>query len=297
MHLTWQPGDPVVQLDFPNPLNVSVQLGDIAYFSNPIPVGIVGNPLSGEQWAATTTPHLTNDQQHVIMIGEIIEIIRWNGTVSSIICNMPQALFNQYFAQINANIVCGDDPGNPSTNSCGLNPIVGSIEDVREMAFSIGNHNTPFSLLGIVIGDPNQDMTYGPCDATIPGKDFIEPGPGGHGGYSTAAQTLQHFINAHGWNLTLTSPYADLKAEAAAQSVTAGYPLGDWHGHRSRSGMPCVCDINETCTGGSFIMFSKDNKVNMSSILGYYAAVEFRNSSQIKSEIFNVGTDFFESSK
>ena len=153
---------PLVQLDFPNPLNVSVQLGDIAYFSNPIPVGIVGNPLSGEQWTSTTTPHLTNEQQHIIKIGEIVTIIPWDGTVSSIICDMPQDLFNQYFAQITAS-EC-EDP------------------------------------------------------------DLI-------------------------------------------------------------------------CPPGSFIMFSKDNKANMASILGYYASVEFRNSSQVKSEIFNVGTDFFESSK
>ena len=52
------------------------------------------------------------------------------------------------------------------------------------------------------------------------------------------------------------------------------------------------------CVGnGSYIMFSKDNKANMSSILGYYASVEYRNSSQVKSELFNVGVDFFESSK
>ena len=94
MHLTWQAGDPVVQLNFPNPLNVSVQVGDVAYFSNPTPVG------QAQPWTATTTPHLSNPQSGIIMIGEIIQIIPWNGTVSSIICNMPQALFNQYFAQI-----------------------------------------------------------------------------------------------------------------------------------------------------------------------------------------------------
>ena len=92
MHLTWQAGDPVVQLNFPNPLNVSVQVGDVAYFSNPTPVG------QAQPWTATTTPHLSNPQSGIIMIGEIIQIIPWNGTVSSIICNMPQALFNQYSA-------------------------------------------------------------------------------------------------------------------------------------------------------------------------------------------------------
>ena len=53
-----------------------------------------------------------------------------------------------------------------------------------------------------------------------------------------------------------------------------------------------------TCTGtGSFIMFSKDNKVNLSSVLGYYASATFRNDSTEKAELFNVGADIFESSK
>ena len=80
MHLTWQPGDPVVQLDFTNPLNVSVQIGDVAYFSNPVPVGGTGNPTGG-QWASTTTPHLTSPQSDIIMIGEIVNIIPWNGNL------------------------------------------------------------------------------------------------------------------------------------------------------------------------------------------------------------------------
>jgi hypothetical protein len=48
---------------------------------------------------------------------------------------------------------------------------------------------------------------------------------------------------------------------------------------------------------GSFIMFSKDNKANMSSILGYYAAVTFKNNSKKEAELFSVGTEVFESSK
>jgi hypothetical protein len=48
---------------------------------------------------------------------------------------------------------------------------------------------------------------------------------------------------------------------------------------------------------GSFIMFSKDNKANMSSILGYYAEVTFRNDSKTEAELFSVGTEVFESSK
>ena len=48
---------------------------------------------------------------------------------------------------------------------------------------------------------------------------------------------------------------------------------------------------------GSFILFSKDNKANLSSALGYYAEVKFKNSSTTTSELFSVGMDIFESSK
>ena len=48
---------------------------------------------------------------------------------------------------------------------------------------------------------------------------------------------------------------------------------------------------------GVFIMFSKDNKVNLSSILGYYAEIKFNNDSIDKAELFSVGCDVFESSK
>ena len=48
---------------------------------------------------------------------------------------------------------------------------------------------------------------------------------------------------------------------------------------------------------GSFILFSKDNKANLSSLLGYYAEVKLVNNSTDKAELFSVGVDQFESSK
>jgi len=48
---------------------------------------------------------------------------------------------------------------------------------------------------------------------------------------------------------------------------------------------------------GAFIMFSKDNKANLSSILGYYAELEFRNDSKDEAELFGVGVGYTESSK
>lgn len=46
-----------------------------------------------------------------------------------------------------------------------------------------------------------------------------------------------------------------------------------------------------------FILFSKDNKANLSSILGYYASVKLSNNATVASELFSVTMDAFESSK
>ncbi len=46
-----------------------------------------------------------------------------------------------------------------------------------------------------------------------------------------------------------------------------------------------------------FILFSKDNKANLSSLLGYYASIKFVNNSTGESELFNVGMVADESSK
>ena len=62
----------------------------------------------------------------------------------------------------------------------------------------------------------------------------------------------------------------------------------DWNPNPSNAAYP---------TGDVFIMFSKDNKTNLSSLLGYYAEVKFVNNSPYEAELFSVGADIFESSK
>jgi len=47
----------------------------------------------------------------------------------------------------------------------------------------------------------------------------------------------------------------------------------------------------------NFIMFSKDNTVNMSSILGYYAEVKLVNKSRSKIELFSISSQIDNSSK
>lgn len=61
-----------------------------------------------------------------------------------------------------------------------------------------------------------------------------------------------------------------------------------------------VCNILPSTvrpTSSSFILFTKDNKVNTSGIVGYFAEVELRNDSIKKSELFSVASEIFESSK
>ena len=48
---------------------------------------------------------------------------------------------------------------------------------------------------------------------------------------------------------------------------------------------------------GDYIMFSKNKQVNSSGVKGYFAKVEFKNSSTEKAELFSIGSQVSESSK
>jgi hypothetical protein len=48
---------------------------------------------------------------------------------------------------------------------------------------------------------------------------------------------------------------------------------------------------------GDFIFFAKDKQVNTSSLLGYYASVNFVNNSTKKAELFAIGSEVVQSSK
>ena len=66
----------------------------------------------------------------------------------------------------------------------------------------------------------------------------------------------------------------------------------------SRKTITCEMDQNQANpSNNSFILFSKDNRKNLTSITGYYAEVEMKNDSQEYAEIFTVGSEIFESSK
>jgi|TARA_R100001510_G_scaffold55836_1_gene60355 hypothetical protein len=62
-----------------------------------------------------------------------------------------------------------------------------------------------------------------------------------------------------------------------------------------------TCEISSSTpppvTDRSFIFFTKDNKVNLSSLLGYYASVRFKNNSPNAAELYTVASEISESSK
>lgn len=82
---------PTLTITFQNPLNTSVQIGDIAYFSHVQDVG------TSTQWPSTVTPHKAAKQNDIIKIGDITAISQWDGTASTITLNMDQILFNTYY--------------------------------------------------------------------------------------------------------------------------------------------------------------------------------------------------------
>ena len=50
-------------------------------------------------------------------------------------------------------------------------------------------------------------------------------------------------------------------------------------------------------TSGDYFFFTKNNQVNTSGVIGYYAEVKIENEDTSKAELFSVGTEIFESSK
>jgi len=60
------------------------------------------------------------------------------------------------------------------------------------------------------------------------------------------------------------------------------------------------CDIGGLVvrpTSSDFILFSKDSRGNTSSIRGYYAEVKMKNDATAACELYDVGSEIFESSK
>ena len=80
--------------------------------------------------------------------------------------------------------------------------------------------------------------------------------------------------------------------------VTVGQirEITPWNGATS----VIICDTllaNNSAVDNNFILFRKDERVNLSSILGYYAETKFICDDLDKAELFAVSLDTFDSSK
>ena len=330
---------PIVELRFPNVLQTSVQIGDYAYFSNPTAIGPPQDwPKGDPSFPAgkTHTPHMTNTQSEIIMIGKIIDIGEWqyfqNDPIRShdtfdgvppvtnagfIRCDMPQDLFNLYWDQILGS-ACWD--GDLISNDCSHLTHYESFGEWATAAFDnptvpfdqVGSYSRPYEVSGGFTGTGsavfdysiwNREQCYdyiartGGVVQTAKWGDKDDPD-----NYiiTTAQQIVHHMISDHGWTISPTATYEEF-FDYQQDNIDKGIGgFNGLHGHDTvRKGRACNCEYMRVCPQepASFIMFSKDNKANMSSILGYYASAEFRNNSTDKAELFNVGTVFTESSK
>ena len=86
--------------------------------------------------------------------------------------------------------------------------------------------------------------------------------------------------------------------ETGEAIVTIGQirEITPWNG--TQSGIICDTLLADNAeVDGNFILFRKDERVNMSSILGYYAETKFICDDLDKAELFSVSFDTFDSSK
>ena len=107
---------------------------------------------------------------------------------------------------------------------------------------------------------------------------YVNPNEGTTGGFTTANQS----------NITTIGEITE---------VTTGGLISD--GVQSET-FVIKCNMNNDVTPpteSSFILFSKDNTVNMTSLLGYYGSAKFKNNSREEAEMFATSCEINESSK
>lgn len=108
-----------------------------------------------------------------------------------------------------------------------------------------------------------------------------------------------YFVN------TSTSEKAGHESDGFTINSDTVQELGSIRAITTQSGSSTFLDriiVYSTTAGWSstqsrFIFFSKDNKANLSSPLGYYASVKISNDSTDAAELYAINMDYFESSK
>ena len=324
-----------IQLNFPHDINVSVQLGDLVYFTPTTPVG------TPRIWASTTTPHDTAPKENIILMGPVIDFVPWNGdninqmladgvnfntintslalpnsgTALNAVSVIQQAIDTLDTLGQSGTIYESEPPLTPNTWYRFSDQSVDPITFVKEIT-NTGIINFPSTTISSGMGATGiiQLLT-----GLVPGTtyevilDFTNPwgsinidfydgttslntgGLSGQGisGNVNAGQNI-HTFSAPSANLTVVfSQWSNFGgggiSNISIKAVEQSSIIADYD--------DAIAAIHGAPIPGDFIMFSKDNKVNLSSLLGYYSLLKLRNDSKTKAEIFSVGTDFIESSK
>jgi len=104
--------------------------------------------------------------------------------------------------------------------------------------------------------------------------------------YSNMGTTVGGFSGTELSNTYLIGPVINMIDHSLEQPPSPGWTI--IVNHLSSAPFP---------SNGDFISFAKDKTINTSSLVGYYASVNFVNNSKVKAELFSVGSEVSESSK
>tara|TARA_R100001591_G_scaffold55455_1_gene65278 strand:- start:10803 stop:11252 length:450 start_codon:yes stop_codon:yes gene_type:complete len=91
--------------------------------------------------------------------------------------------------------------------------------------------------------------------------------------------------------------------QTSAQGVTVNENAGEFVEFQNGLSIILItCEVDNSTplplvSNSSFLFFQKDNKVNSTSLLGYFAKMQFKNNSTERAELFTVSCEISESSK
>ena len=247
----------ILKLTFSHEVNVSAQEGDILYFCNP------------------TENESANNE--IIKLGEIIDISRTPfihsiaGKLSALISGPPSTSFISLYT-VNQGVDEGMgieciESGSTAIPAVLPQEVFSPGTTIATGVNHLGATGTTFttSVAALdTVGGENYKFQL-----TTPGNTTLEV-------------EMEEVVDLNRLSLLKTM---DMKLVYPNKNDDA-----DYASYFSGGCAPCL-------TSASFLLFSKDNDANLSSMLGYYANVGFKNFSSSQVELFSVNTEVTQSSK
>tara|TARA_B110000858_G_C17809735_1_gene480440 strand:+ start:11822 stop:12481 length:660 start_codon:yes stop_codon:yes gene_type:complete len=197
-----------------------------------------------------------------------------------------------YFSNVSDNQGSGNDIHQLGTIlDISRTPFIHSIAGQLSAASSTHSLITFYTVNQGVDGGMDIECVVSGSTAATPvlAQNVLSPGTTigniSHTGNATSCQTSVPALDTVGgqnYKFKLTTPgTTTLEVSMSSSSVAS---------HLSETCSPCL-------SPNSFLLFSKDNDANLSSMLGYFAKVKFKNNSSGPIELFTVGSEVTQSSK